>query len=159
MSTALPVLAVELSWSVLRVILHGGSSTGETSDSDCSLHIPASADVHYSPHSGKPGLRVTTKSTSSWTPISSRTRSKFKWLWGYRLVLAHGYSCILCVSCNVITRIIITVPSEKKTFLSNIIQCKSWLSDNLPRLTKWSTTMSTKMKGEKMFFLGSLRHV
>ena len=30
--------------------------------------------------------------------------------WGYRLVLAHGYSCILCVSCNMITRIII----EKK---------------------------------------------
>ena len=54
------------------------SSTGETSDLDCSLHIPAGADVHYSPHSGKPGLRVTTKSTSSWTPISSRTRSKFK---------------------------------------------------------------------------------
>ena len=54
------------------------SSAGETSDSDCSLHIPASADVHYSPHSGKPGLQVTTKNTSSWTPISSRTRSKFK---------------------------------------------------------------------------------
>ena len=54
------------------------SSAGETSDSDCSLHIPASADVHYSPHSGKPGLRITTKSSSSWTPISSRTRSTFK---------------------------------------------------------------------------------
>ena len=38
----------------------------------------AGADVCYSPHSGKPGLWVTTKSTSSWTPISSRTRSKFK---------------------------------------------------------------------------------
>ena len=25
----------------------------------------------------------------------------------YRLVLAHGYSSILCVSCNMITRIII----------------------------------------------------
>ena len=35
-------------------------SAGETSDSDCSLHIPASADVCYSPHSGKPGLLVTT---------------------------------------------------------------------------------------------------
>ena len=46
------------------------SSTGETSDSDCSLHIPAGADVRYSPHSGKPGLQVITKSTSSWTPIS-----------------------------------------------------------------------------------------
>ena len=32
------------------------SSAGKTSDSDCSLHIPAGADVHYSPHSGKPGL-------------------------------------------------------------------------------------------------------
>ena len=42
-------------------------NTGETSDSDCS----ASAVVHYSLHSGKPGLRVTTKSTSNWTPISS----------------------------------------------------------------------------------------
>ena len=52
------------------------ASGAETSDSDCFLHIPA--DVHYSPHSGKPGLPVTTKSTSSWTPISSRTRSKFK---------------------------------------------------------------------------------
>ena len=51
------------------------SSAGQTSDLDCSLHIP---DVCYLPHSGKPGLRVTTKSTSSWTPISSRTRSKFK---------------------------------------------------------------------------------
>jgi len=54
------------------------SSAGETSDSDCSLHIPDGANVQYSPHSGKPGLRVTSKSTSSWTPISSRTRSKFK---------------------------------------------------------------------------------
>ena len=54
------------------------ASGAETSDLDCSLHIPAGADVHYSPHSGKPGLRVTTKCTSSWTPISSRTRSKFK---------------------------------------------------------------------------------
>lgn len=54
------------------------ASGAETSDSDCSLHIPAGADIQYSPHSGKPGLRVTTKSTSSWTPISSRTRSKFK---------------------------------------------------------------------------------
>ena len=53
-------------------------SAGETSDLDCYLHIPDGADVHYSPHSGKPGLRVTTKCTSSWTPISSRTRSKFK---------------------------------------------------------------------------------
>ena len=57
----------------------GSSASGaETSDSDCSLHIPAGADVHYSPHSGKPGLWVTTKCTSSWTPISSRTQSKFK---------------------------------------------------------------------------------
>ena len=54
------------------------SSAGETSDSDCSLHIPDGADVQYSPHGGQPGLRVTSKSTSSWTPISSRTRSKFK---------------------------------------------------------------------------------
>ena len=52
------------------------SSAGETSDSDYSPHIPASADVHYSPHSGKPGLQVTTRSTSSWTPISSRTKFK-----------------------------------------------------------------------------------
>ena len=35
---------------------------------------------------------------------------------------------------------------------SNVIQCKSWLSNNLPRLTEWSTTMSTKTKGEKVFF-------
>ena len=32
------------------------SSAGDTSDSDCFLHIPAGADVCYSPHSGKPGF-------------------------------------------------------------------------------------------------------
>ena len=58
----------------LRAPLHvhaslpSSDSSVETSDSDCSLNIPAGADVHYSPHSGKPGLRVTTKCTSSWTP-------------------------------------------------------------------------------------------
>ena len=32
---------------------------------------------------------------------------------------------------------LVTVPSEKKKpVLINIIQCKSWLSDNLPRLTE-----------------------
>ena len=30
------------------------SSIGETSDSDCSLHIPASADVHYSQWKTRP---------------------------------------------------------------------------------------------------------
>ena len=43
-------------------------------------------------------------------------------------------------------------------YVINIIQFKSWLSDNLPSLTEWSTTMSTKMKGENNF-LGSLRRV
>ena len=52
-------------------LLSSDSSAGETSDSDCSLNIPAGADVCYSPHSRKPGLQVTTKSISSWTPISS----------------------------------------------------------------------------------------
>lgn len=50
----------------------------DSSDSDCSLHIPADADVQYSLHRGKPGLQVRTKCTSSWTPIASRTRSKLK---------------------------------------------------------------------------------
>ena len=31
------------------------SSDADTSDSQWSLHIPAGADVSYSPHSGKPG--------------------------------------------------------------------------------------------------------
>ena len=54
------------------------SSDSESSGSDCSLHIPAGANVHYSQHGGKPGLQVTTSSTATWTPISSRTRSKLK---------------------------------------------------------------------------------
>ena len=41
------------------------SSAAETSDSDCCLHSPDGADVQYSPHSGKPGLWVTSNSTSS----------------------------------------------------------------------------------------------
>ena len=53
------------------------SSAGETSDSDCSLHIPDGVDVCYS-------------------PLNDRV-----------FVLAHAYSCVLCVSCNLITRIII----------------------------------------------------
>ena len=41
--------------------------TGRRSNpgSDCSLHIPAGADVHYSPDGGKPGLEVTTNCISS----------------------------------------------------------------------------------------------
>ena len=35
-----------------------GSSTGEASDSNCSLHVPAGV-VCYPSHSGKPGLQVT----------------------------------------------------------------------------------------------------
>ena len=48
---------------------------------------------------------------------------------------------------------LITMPSEKKV-LGNydvINWDKSWLSDNLPRLTEWSRTMNAKMKGEKEF--------
>ena len=47
---------------------------------------------------------------------------------------------------------------KKNFYVINITQFKSWLSDNLPRLTEWSTRMSTKMKGENNF-LGSLRRV
>ena len=54
------------------------SSDSDISGSDCSLHIPAGANVHYSTHGGKPGLQVTTNCASNWTPVSSRTRSKFK---------------------------------------------------------------------------------
>ena len=42
------------------------SSDADTSDSEWPLHIPAGADVCYSPHSGKPGLQVTTNSTYSY---------------------------------------------------------------------------------------------
>ena len=54
------------------------ASDSDTSGSDCSLHIPANANVQYSLRHGKPGLQVTTSSTSTWTPVSSRTRSKLK---------------------------------------------------------------------------------
>ena len=54
------------------------SSDSDSSGSDCSLNIPAGAKVLYSQCGGKPGLQVTTSSTATWTPISSRTRSKLK---------------------------------------------------------------------------------
>lgn len=54
------------------------SSDSDTSGSDYSLNIPAGANVHYSQRGGKPGLQVTSSSTATWTPISSRTRSKLK---------------------------------------------------------------------------------
>jgi hypothetical protein len=38
--------------------------------SDCSLHIPSGADVQYSVCRGKPGLSVTSTSTSTWTPTA-----------------------------------------------------------------------------------------
>ena len=55
-----------------------GSDSESDSGSDCSLHIPPGADVQYSVCGGKPGLKVTSNSTSIWTPIASRTRSRLK---------------------------------------------------------------------------------
>ena len=54
------------------------SSDSDSSGSNCSLNIPAGANVHYSKRGGKPGLQITSNSTATWTPISSRTRSKLK---------------------------------------------------------------------------------
>ena len=55
-----------------------GSDSDSDSGSDCSLDIPPGADVQYSVCRGKPGLKVTSTSTSTWTPIASRTRSRLK---------------------------------------------------------------------------------
>ena len=55
-----------------------GSESDSDSGSDCSLHIPPGADVQYSVCRGKPGLKVTSTSISTWTPIASRTRSRLK---------------------------------------------------------------------------------
>ena len=40
---------------------------------------------------------------------------------GYRLVLAHGYSCVLCVSCNMITRIIIEKKKKRSGFCASLV--------------------------------------
>ena len=53
-------------------------SDSDTSGSDCSLNIPSGANVEYSLCHGKPGLKVASNSTSTWTPIASRTRSRLK---------------------------------------------------------------------------------
>ena len=52
--------------------------TSDSSGSDYSLHIPPDADVVFSLCCGKPGFNVTTDSTSTWTPVASRTRSRLK---------------------------------------------------------------------------------
>ena len=61
-------------------LLSSGSDGDSDSGSDCSLHISPGADVQYrySVYGGKPGLKVISNSTSTWTPIVSRTRSRLK---------------------------------------------------------------------------------
>jgi hypothetical protein len=53
-------------------------SVFERSGSDCCLNVPPVANIEYSLHHGKPGLKVASKSTSTWTPLASRTRSRLK---------------------------------------------------------------------------------
>ena len=60
----------------VRATLPDSNSDSDTSGSDCSLNVPPGANVEYSLHHGKPGLKVASNST--WTPIASRTRSRLK---------------------------------------------------------------------------------
>ena len=46
-----------------------GSDSDSDSGSDCFLHIPPGADVQYSVCGGKPGQKVLSNSTSTWTPV------------------------------------------------------------------------------------------
>ena len=63
----------------IRATLPSSDSESDSdSGSDCSLHIPPGVDVQYSICHGKPGLKVTSKCTFTWTPIASRTRSRLK---------------------------------------------------------------------------------
>ena len=48
------------------------------SEEDEELTIPQSANVFFNVVDGTPGLRISTRNTSSWTPIATRTRSKCK---------------------------------------------------------------------------------
>ena len=57
------------------------SSTNEQSDTDSStedLVVPPSSIVKFVPFDGQPGLRISNSRTRSWTPIATRTRSRFK---------------------------------------------------------------------------------
>ena len=47
----------------------------------------------------------------------------------YRLVLAHGYSSILCVSCNMITRIIIK--KKELVFFLKVQMLNAWSLNSL----------------------------
>jgi len=42
------------------------------------LYPPSSKMQNFNIKDGVPGLQVTTKNSSQWTPVASRTRSKFK---------------------------------------------------------------------------------
>ena len=55
-----------------------GSQSDVASSEDEELTIPTGANVHFDIYEGTPGLKIRTTSTSRWTPIASRTRSKFK---------------------------------------------------------------------------------
>ena len=57
------------------------SSTNEQSDTDSStedLVVPPSSIVKFVPFDGQPGLHISSSRTRSWTPIATRTRSRFK---------------------------------------------------------------------------------
>ena len=58
---------------------HASHSDADTSsEEDEELTIPQSANVCFSVVDGTPGLHITTRNTSKWTPIATRTRSKCK---------------------------------------------------------------------------------
>ena len=57
---------------------HASCSDDTESEEDEELTIPQSANVFFNIVDGTPGLRITTRNTSSWTPIATRTRSKCK---------------------------------------------------------------------------------
>ena len=52
-----------------------GNQSDDSSSGDEELTIPTGANVQFSINERTPGLQIRTRYTSSWTPITSRTRS------------------------------------------------------------------------------------
>ena len=55
-----------------------GSQSDVAGSEDEELTIPTGANMRFDIYEGTPGLQIQTSNTSRWTPIASRTRSKFK---------------------------------------------------------------------------------
>ena len=107
------------------------SNSDTEADEEICIPQNADADVCFNILDGVPGLQVTTKNSSKWTPIACRTRSKSKLELGYMLELAFSYFMypiyIIMMYMNSYKKkvLLILVRNNQQTLVSSLFTIRS----------------------------------